>query len=456
MWWNWTVAICLYLLYFLRVVLLHEFSVAAKTAGFIVTIGFIIAHGSIWQKEYEYHAVNGHWSENNPPVFTNPMIAFAFPLIFATTFLVSEGCQSIKKVMKAASILLIFGLFESAAIFVLQARLFYMFFSSGTGALTRFAIRLFTPLVLKGVFIELCAVFAPFLSNLLETEIYPVSVALFAPIGCAADLVGRLFQSSAENLMDSVVLELSGTLAEIYTADGLLQGKTKLDKLFVAISWCLGQSSPHSPDVDKVHPQESINSGDELNELKVRRRTTFDHSSDSEESAGDKNKRQKTEFCATVMIMTTITEASGLVVGSLFWICCNANPSSSGGESLDVSQAMLNFVIMLFGELVLSDSVVAYLSHKFESRYVISIAHEWEEFRQRQGKAIMGIIVIISFISSTAIMQIPNQLCLTSHMSHEEDWALTQCPRLCNETILLRVEDMFLTEEWEEWAPLTC
>ena len=198
MWWNWTVAICLYLAYFLRVVLLHEFSVAAKTAGFIVTIGFIIAHGSIWQKEYEYQAVNGRPSENDPPVFTNPMIAFAFPLIFATTFLVSEGCQSIKKVMKAASILLIFGIFESAAIYVLNTKLFQLFFSSATDALTRFAIRLFTPLVLKGVFLELCAVFAPLLSNLLETEIRPVSIALFAPIGCAADLIGRLFQSSGE------------------------------------------------------------------------------------------------------------------------------------------------------------------------------------------------------------------------------------------------------------------
>ncbi|GMH62375.1 hypothetical protein TrRE_jg9727 [Triparma retinervis] len=147
------------------------------------------------------------------------------------------------------------------------------------------------------------------------------------------------------------------------------------------------------------------------------------------------------------MIMSTITEASGLIIGSLFWIGCNANPSNAGAGGPQVSQALINLCIMLFGELVLSDTIIAYLSHKFESRYVISIAHEWEGFRETQRRAIVGLVLIVTIISSSMILIIPPNLCLTSLMSAEEDWALTACPDITrNITNLLRVDAMFLTE----------
>ena len=297
--------------------------------------------------------------------------------------------------------------------------------------------------------------------------------------------------------MSSIVLELCGTFAEVYTADVLLQGRTNLDDFIITIRWCLGLcgcASSKTTD-NKVHSQQSIEK-----DTKRKRRTTFNHASAAEEntkrkrrttfnhasaaakntklerrttfnhaSAGEENMKieRKTSFnhesatdkkdhrmifCATVMIINTITEASGLVVGSLFWICCNANPSTPGGGGIELSQAMINLVIMLFGELVLSDSIVAYVSYKFSSRYVISIAHEWEDFWETRRRAIISLVAILSFLSSGLILKISDRFCLTSIMPHEEDWTLTQCIDLTDELRgnirnLVRVDDMFLTED---------
>jgi hypothetical protein len=106
-------------------------------------------------------------------------------------------------------------------------------------------------------------------------------------------------------------------------------------------------------------------------------------------------------------------------------------------------------------QLVLSDCVVAYVSHKFASRYVVSIAHEWEGFKETKKGAIVGMIALVTFTSLATIIKIPDSLCLTSQMPNEGDWALTQCPDISegtrNITNLLRVDDMFLTE----WGEIT-
>jgi hypothetical protein len=280
--------------------------------------------------------------------------------------------------------------------------------------------------------------------------------------------------------LSSIVLELCGTFAEVYTADVLLQGRTNLDDFIITIRWCLGLcgcASSKTTD-NKVHSQQSIEKDTKrkrrttfnhasaaAKNTKLERRTTFNHASAGEENmkierktsfdhetATDKKRHQRMIFCATVMIINTITEASGLVVGSLFWICCNAKPSTPGGGGIELSQAMINLVIMLFGELVLSDSVVAYVSYKLSSRYVISIAHEWEDFWEKRRQAIIGLVAILSFLSCGLILKISDRFCLTSIMPHEEDWTLTQCIDLTDELRgnirnLVRVDDMFLTED---------
>ena len=266
---------------------------------------------------------------------------------------------------------------------------------------------------------------------------------------CLTDSL-RFRYFAAETVGSSIVFELCGTFAEVYTADVLLQGKTNLDEFLTSMSWCLGLCGSASTKAgNKVHSEtpEPAETTEKDEGRRVRRSTYRATSLTSQTSSIKRKAHQRAVFCGTAMIINTITEASGLVVASLFWIGCNANPSQADGDSIEVSQAMINLAIMLFGELVISDSAVAYISHKFESRYIISIAHEWEGLRDTQRRAVKGIVVIVCLISSGVIMQIPNTLCLTSDMPAEEDWALTQCPEVENRTTtnVMRVDDMYKT-----------
>ncbi|GMI04561.1 hypothetical protein TrRE_jg7786, partial [Triparma retinervis] len=333
MWWNWNIATLAYFIYFPRVLMLHKSSIGGKAVAFIVTLAFALVHGSLWQKEYEHQALEGWWSEgvnSNATIPSTVLIAMAFPTIFASSYFFSEGLGSIKKGLKATLIVFVVGILESVAQYILFNTVFWRFFGPSTTDLTKALLRLATPLVSKGVFIEVCARLAPLLSNMLGSELHTVSVALFGTVGCASDLIGRLMQSSSESIAASLILELCGTFAEVYTADVLLQGRTNLDDYILSIKWCLAQCGCVASKADnKVHVQER----------QLTKRTTFDRAIESQKSAVDKKSHQRTVFCATVMIMNTITEASGLIVGSLFWICCHANPSTAGGGGIDMSQA---------------------------------------------------------------------------------------------------------------------
>lgn len=229
------------------------------------------------------------------------------------------------------------------------------------------------------------------------------------------------------------MLELCGTFAEVYTADVLLQGRTNADDLLLTVRWLRKHLVLFfKRNKTRVQPDPSQEAHRSLYRSKRMnpRRTTFAAGdvlieSSTKSFTTKKKIHQRSVFCATAMIMNTITEASGLVVGSLFWICCKANPSTSDGRSLNLSQALSNFAIMLFGELILSDFIVAYTSHFFSSRYIISIANEWEHFRETQNFTKNSFIVIMSLISSAVILQIPMNLCVTGST---KEWALTQCP----------------------------
>jgi hypothetical protein len=201
LWWNWTIATVLYLMYFARIITLHKCSVGGKTAGFVVTLGFILAHGSLWQREYEFNSGGGKWSEDVSSSTTNPviiLIAIAFPTIFASCYFFSEGLGGVKKGAKAMLVLFAVGILESVVQFALTDRILPIFFHPRTNSFTKALLRLGTPLIIKGLFIECCAMFAPLLSNILERDLHVVSLVLFGPVACASDLIGRLMQSSGK------------------------------------------------------------------------------------------------------------------------------------------------------------------------------------------------------------------------------------------------------------------
>ena len=77
------------------------------------------------------------------------------------------------------------------------------------------------------------------------------------------------------------------------------------------------------------------------------------------------------------MTMLTITEAASLLISSSFWPVMNANPQEPGSPSIPVSQTLKSLAIMLVGELVVTDGVVAYISNKSKKRYVVNLAVGW-------------------------------------------------------------------------------
>ena len=370
-WWNWTIATSIYIMTLSRVLTLRKMSVGSKMVAFIAAMVMILYHGSLSHKLYERYVATGTLSdeEGTFTLLFVILIAIADPLIFSTSYIFSEGLAGVRKGVKVALILFAVGIIESVGINLVHYTILPIFFDRATDNLTRALIRLGTPLIMKGFFLEWYSWLAPRLSNMLETDLHSVSVALYAPMSCGIDLIGRLMQSSgkmllgggpkipinpsypnshsqppplssrtASSIAESLVFELCGTLAEVWTADVLLQGTT-------TGRYCLALCGLASSNANnKVHSEEGLGRNDS------RMRTTLSQTF-NQESTADKKAHQTTIFCATAMIINTITEASGLIVGSLFWICCNANPSAAGGGGIHLSQAMVNFVIMLFGEV---------------------------------------------------------------------------------------------------------
>jgi hypothetical protein len=119
------------------------------------------------------------------------------------------------------------------------------------------------------------------------------------------------------------------------------------------------------------------------------------------------------------MISLTITEASALVVSSSSWLATNVNPSTPGSSAIPIEQGTAGLFNMLVGELVVTDGLIAFLSHRFEKRYLYSIALEWAELIKKKKSYIWLLVVIANLMSVAVLLQIPMALCLTSKMSNE-------------------------------------
>ena len=113
----------------------------------------------------------------------------------------------------------------------------------------------------------------------------------------------------------------------------------------------------------------------------------------------------------------------------------------------------MNFAIMLFGELVVSDGIVAWLARTFKKRYVIDPSLEWSRMKTR-AQGFLSVAVVFLSVSSCTMMPLFfwNQGCITAYMGEEEEWSITSCPAVpTNITQMLKVG-----ESWrDEWLAVT-
>jgi len=103
---------------------------------------------------------------------------------------------------------------------------------------------------------------------------------------------------------------------------------------------------------------------------------------------------------------------------------------------------------MLLGELIITDCLIAYMSHKFE-RYCLDLAVAWKETQIQRSSLLWALVGIFSCLGYTTIQTFPMAFCWTSPANDELDFVLTSCPPLPSDiTEMTRVSQEY-QEEWE-------
>ena len=166
------------------------------------------------------------------------------------------------------------------------------------------------------------------------------------------------------------------------------------------------------------------------------------------EVAGQTNTKEdrqkwKIKFCETTMHLLLLSEALALLVSSYFWLLMKSNPAEPGSPAIPVSQTLTNMGIMIFGELVVTDGIIGYASHKFE-RYHVDLPLSWNDFKTSRCRRLLYFMIIMSMYASCVVLNLPINMCYTSPADDELNWALTSCPAFPkNITEMSRVGEVY-------------
>ena len=235
------------------------------------------------------------------------------------------------------------------------------------------------------------------------------AVATFGFYACVVPLLGRVMQGSAETIVQSVIYEVAGTIAELFLADSFLKSRTPIADSMRTVKLFFKRGNPS---LEKVTPAN--------NPPIMKRRLTRSLLTGLE--------KWERVFCETCMLMLTITEATGLLTSSFFWLLMKANPNEAGSPAIPDAQTMTSLGIMLFGEIIVTDGAIAYASNKFQGRYVVNLASAWTELTEDGANIIWFLVALVSLMSAFVILNLPTNMCFTSLVLDEENWTLTACP----------------------------
>jgi len=155
-------------------------------------------------------------------------------------------------------------------------------------------------------------------------------------------------------------------------------------------------------------------------------------------------------FCSDAIILLKVGEAAALCICTaevlLGRISLGAAPGSPRNSSYLV---WMNFAVMIFGELVVTDGIVEWLARTFRKRYVIAPSLEWSRMKSR-AEGFLVVAVFTLSVSSCATMPLyfRNQGCITAFMGEEEEWSVTSCPAVPTKiTQMLKVGESW-QDEW--------
>jgi len=206
---------------------------------------------------------------------------------------------------------------------------------------------------------------------------------LFASVAIVLPCYSRIMQGSAASLEEIVYLESIGTLAEVYTADVLLRGMTPVAET-VRVGALVKKFS------GRKSVRNSSGSGskiavDDSSEIFFVDDYTAEEAAEENlaEAAAARRTKDRHNFCVSALFMITLAECASLFCSSLFWLVNTASPGPPGSAAVAKSRTVINFLVMLFGELFVTDGLLAVFSH-YSTRYRVDVGYEWEALKKNK------------------------------------------------------------------------
>mmetsp|Transcript_30093 Transcript_30093/g.59771 ORF Transcript_30093/g.59771 Transcript_30093/m.59771 type:complete len:477 (+) Transcript_30093:633-2063(+) len=375
--------------------------------------------------EYEYRHQTGEKSSGNPISSSIPLLMlFLAPAIYTVSYAWSgRDKDNHTSLLKAYGIFFAALMLETVFIFIYGLVILPYFFLASTSTFTRFLIRMLAQIFVLKVGLELSWRWSKHAAEHMDAKITDATVASLGFYVSAVPVLGRIMQGSAETVGESILYEIAGTLSELWMADQLLRSRTPIFHYTTMLRYYINAAFAKKT---KVVP---ASSGRPLTGMESLRKS----------------------LCETAMIMITISEAAGLLASSAFWLVMDANPSEPGSPKIPVAQTLKTFAIMLIGELVVTDGIVAYVSNKFKKRYIVDLAAAWHDHVTNRKKLLLAFVAIISMASISTIISLPINMCYTSLADDEANFALTSCPDVPKNITEMSRVSLGYQEVWDKY-----
>ena len=221
--------------HFVRCLALFRLKTTSKLKALALCLIFAGASISLIVQEYETHtSKHGDFSPQHPydaiPIIP-AMFAFLNPLIYTVCYAMSEERSQGKgkaSLLKAYGTVFVYLIVETSLQFVFNIKILPLFFQADTSTLIRFTIRMLSQVFFLYVGSEISWRWSVFAVESQGANIKNASLATFSFYACLAPYLGRIMQGSAENVGQSLLFELAGTVAELLLADSFLKSRTPI------------------------------------------------------------------------------------------------------------------------------------------------------------------------------------------------------------------------------------
>ena len=220
-------------------------------------------------------------------------------------------------------------------------------------------------------------------------------------------------QGSAADTQTAVIYEVSGLISEWLTVEGLLKGLTPVrateDKLKAKAAWMKSKVQP-----EPEHEPTEMSAPEAATE---------------EDKRVEARAESRVRFCVGALLMLNISEATSICISSMFWVVLRLNASAPGARPLPKAQIAINTFIMVFGEVVITDGAIAWLSSTYK-KYKVDVTKEWAWEKKKYPVFWFFVMVSAAFTPLVFIADAPLEFCITSETLDVrlEDWSLSTCP----------------------------